>query len=136
MKDADFLLLVNELNLAEEPIVDPKTAERLLTTRFNAPDMSEWAYAQPREIGRRFVGATQQDSRQDGQGIHGTAHSGRVIPSGQEWGPPFVAKQERRQQGPRPDDVSGGDQTEEQPTVPGPGRGLGPAGTSRTAVVK
>ena len=121
MKDAYFLLLVNELNLSEEPIVDPKTAEKLLTARFNAPDMSEWAYAQPREMGRRFARVGQQDSRRGGQVIHDPAHLNRVIDSGQEWGPPFLAKQERRQQGQGPDDMSGGDQTKEQPTVVGPG---------------
>ena len=136
MKDADFLLLVNELNLAEEPIVDPKTAEKLLTTRFNAPDMSEWAYAQPREIGRRFVGATQQDSRTrwPGHPWHSTFGSSHSFRTG-------VGASVRGQTGEKATGAKAGRRVRRRSdrratNRTGTRRGPGPACTSRTAVVK
>ncbi len=42
LKDADFVVLANRMNLAGGPFKDPKTAEKALSTRLKAPGMAEW----------------------------------------------------------------------------------------------
>ena len=112
--DAHFVEMVDKMNLVNVVIEDPNTSERILRVSLKPDHLSRWADSQPLDEKRRFAQGKAEKIHRDTEFREITEALLRSIPSEQMEGPSSLAKAEKGAHRSRPDDDSGGTQTNAQ----------------------
>ena len=121
VKDDHFVQVVNKLNLVEQTIKDPKTAERILSDCLTGNGITKWADAQPIDEKERWLRGKAEVIRSND--VFGNINDAllRSMPSENVEAPPYLSKHEGSPFRSRPDDDSEAD----QPDAPFSGRAMG-----------
>ena len=110
VKDDHFVRVVNKLNLVEQTIKDPETAERILSDCLTGNGITKWADAQPIDEKERWLQGKAEVMLSNSVFSNINDALLRSMPSENVGGPPYLSKHEGSPFRSRPDDDSEADQ--------------------------